>query len=202
MRRGLALLGVLAGVFAIAGCTPEFAAPPTGKAKGDDAVQVKFKICRSGQSCPSDASTRRGDPPPTTTHHLLAFRVPRGTKVPRRFRSTAKTDIRYERNGRYTRSLRTARPRLGQGKWFGFISESLDPEIPPTARFKIVFGLRSNGGNVFRWRPVTGYAYNAEGEAKVRCEDDPFANNEYGTCITDPGSAKKTRRQFKIDLRR
>jgi hypothetical protein len=194
-------------VLLIAGCTPMFNGPIKGKQISENKVQVKFKVCQrdnaTGECEAPEARSSRGE---TTYYHLLGFRVPKGTKAPDAF-SSKLNNLGYERSGSYARELKDLAPTPEGTKWFGFVSEGLaGDELQPRDRYKVKFKLPDDPGDVFKYRPVTGFtAASAPGDPPpVECGDDLFEpskeSNPNASCSTDPTKRRKIRRSKRIPL--
>ncbi len=206
MRRGISVALLVAAAVVIAGCTPKFDGKIKGVQKGANKVQVKFKIClrefnsnRCSDEPPERGQARRGD---QEFRHLIAFRAPKGTKAPARFKSGASNVIRYSESVQYGKQLEAKGAPTPRGtEWFGYISKPVGSQSP-RARYRVKFGLPNNPGKRFKYRPVTGYAVTEPGENKVNCGENAFDSGESGNaaCITDPLKRKRVRKSLTIKL--
>jgi hypothetical protein len=204
MRRGIAIVSVLAGILLITGCTPRFD-KIVGKTKGDDKVKVKFTICvrdfdnKDPEVCADDPEAESRQRGSEDINHLIAIRAPKKTDVPNTLRTVATSEgqssISYTKSGQYKSELRQNVPTPEGTKWYGFISEPLT-DVPVRARYKLIMGLPPDPGRKFKYRPVTGFTANESGEKNVDCPD-PF---EESGCVTDPQERSEIRRSLKINL--
>jgi hypothetical protein len=201
MRRGIAIVSVLAGILVITGCTPKFD-KIVGKTKGDDKVKVKFTICvrefGPDDVCADEAprEAQRGD---EEFNHLIAIRAPRKTDVPEGFTTLAteggQASISYTKSGQYKSELKNNVPTPEGTKWYAFISEGI-ADVPDRARYKLIMGLPPDPGRKFKYRPVTGFTLNDPGQRTVDCSE-PF---EDSGCVTDPQTRAEIRKSLKINL--
>lgn len=206
MRKAFAITVAAAAVLVITGCTPRFVGPIKGKQISDEKVQVKFKICQrefGSDDCSTTKGRQRGD---THYFHLIAVRVPRGTKAPELFRNRG-GELIYERSPSYAGELRELAPTPNRTRWFGYISEDLEGQQPDIARYKLKFKLPDDPGDEFKYRPVTGYAFSegTTGEPpRVECGDhmsDPSKeSNPNASCVTDPTKRRRVRKSKTINL--
>ena len=193
---GIALLALAA---LISGCV-EFVGDPKAKQVGKKPkVDVTFKVCSAGKE--NTKCTTGGVGP---ARLLVAFRVPKGTKAPKRFvprRGNGEGEIELVRNPSYSASLNEKAPRGKQLRWIGYSSDEVTNEeldLADTATFKVRLGVPKRlVGKRFRVTPIVGVAQISVEQpidAPVVCADNPFDGTGVGAvgtwmnCIADPQS--------------
>ena len=202
MKVGKALgtgVALLALAVLITGCV-EFVGNPKAKQAGKKPkVDVTFKVCSAGKEDSKCAASGSGP-----ARLLVAFRVPKGTKAPKRFvprRVNGEGEIELVRNPSYSTSLNEKAPRGKQLRWIGYSSDEVTNEeldLADTATFKVRLGVPKRlVGKRFRVTPVIGVAQIGEAQpvdAPIVCADNPFDGTGNGpsatwmNCIADPES--------------
>jgi hypothetical protein len=199
VRKGIAVgIGLAVAAMALSGCVT-FKGPIRGKQVSEHRVQVRFAICaedeaKGGCYVPPDT---RGD---KEARVLLAFRVPKGTGVPKVFQSRAGSE--FVRLAVYTQELNARAVRRPSQKWVGFVSAQTVSEAGPLqARFRVRFRLPDHPGDVFKYRPAVG-GYNAPPFPEHGCAPDlyDYSDENHTICIDDPQSVEQTRRSLRIPL--
>ena len=197
MKGGRALgagIALLALAVLISGCVEFVGEPRIKQVAKKPKVDVVFKVCTSGKpntKCGVEAL----DPPGRL---LVAFRVPKGTKVPKRFkprRVNGEGSIRLARNPSYSKSLNERLPKPKAFRWIGYSSGEVTEEqveLADTAAFRVRLGVPKRlVGKRFRVTPVIGAAKTGE-EQPIVCAADPFVptpnDQPYVYCIDDPPS--------------
>ena len=193
----------LAGVaLVLTGCV-EFQGNVRGEQISEKEVKVKFKICDDTTTdCnPEPMEARRGAGG-DSTHVLLAFRTPKGTKVPKNFKPKG-IDIKFSPSGSYSDEMNEKAPRKDSEKWHGYISQDITSEDAEEAKFKLVLGLPNDPGNAFKYRPVVGYV-DGSPESAVTCAEDVQDSFDDGdtifVCVDDPEDPVELEKSLKIPL--
>ena len=201
MKAGKALgagIALLALTVVISGCVEFVGEPKARQVAKKPKVDVVFKLCTSGKpntKCGVEAL----DPPGRL---LVAFRVPKGTKVPKRFkprRVNGEGSIRLARNPSYSKSLNERLPKPKAFRWIGYSSGEVTKEqleLADKAAFRVRLGVPKRlVGKRFRVTPVVGVAQIGEeqpADAPIVCAEDPFEgtgatnNQTLMHCIDDP----------------
>jgi len=197
----------------MSGCVV-FKGAPTAKQIGKKPrVQVAFTICASGgakSNCPDLGNAGQGFGP-DSWRVLIGLRVPKGTKAPQKFRAVKVNGdggtVRLARSPQYASELNSKAPKRKRFRYFGYISNPVDPDgTTNAARFKVKMRVpNSVVGKRFKVRPVVG-AVQATAPA-VDCGNDPFTTRGVfgsegdGTiCIDSP--APDAFRNIKVKIKR
>jgi hypothetical protein len=200
-RKAGSAIALAGAALALTGCV-EFQGDIKGEQISKDEVRVKFRICDDlTTECnpePMEAP-RRGT---EETKVLLAFRVPKGTDVPKDFAPRG-IDITFSGSSSYSAEMNAKAPRKDDEKWHGYISEDISGESATEARFRLVFGLPNHSGNSFKYRPAVGYVNGAPEPAVTCAEDVQDSFNDGDTsfvCVDDPEGAVELGKNLKIPL--
>jgi hypothetical protein len=215
-----ALLG--AGLCVVlTGCVV-FRGPVKVKQIGDKPkVQVRFTICNSdddpdpGYRCPDlgnsdDAGNETGVT--FSERVLLAFRVPKGTKVPRTIRPVGgNAEGRFVPDRAYGAVLDDEAPTGRRYAWKGYVSTPVyDPGSPndpyrfDLGRFKVKMKVPARiVGKTFKVRPVVGWLVPEEGDivCGAALYDRAIDGNGERICIDSP-SPSTVRKSVKVKIER
>ena len=202
MKAGKALgagIALLALTVLISGCVEFVGEPRARQVAKKPKVDVVFKVCTLGNlnsKCEGNGIAA------SPGRLLVAFRVPKGTKAPKRFkprRVNGEGSIRLARNPSYSKSLNERLPKPKAFRWIGYSSDEVTEEqleLADTAAFRVRLGVPKRlVGKRFRVTPVIGYAQIGEEQpvdAPIVCAENPFKST--GTtnlqtsmlCIDDP----------------
>jgi hypothetical protein len=198
MKAGKALgagIALLALTVVISGCVEFVGEPRIKQVAKKPKVDVVFKVCTRGHAYSNCGGGLVAEPPGRL---LVAFRVPKGAKVPKRFkprRVNGEGSIRLARNPSYSKSLNERLPKPKAFRWIGYSSGEVTKEqleLADTAAFRVRLGVPKRlVGKRFRVTPVIGAAKTGE-EQPIVCAADPFVptpnDQPYVYCITDPPS--------------
>jgi hypothetical protein len=146
---------------ALSGCVV-FISTPTGEKVSRKAVRVAFSICVSGQedgSCPDQGNSGSTADDGRENQLLLAFRVPKGSKLPDRIEpTTAPVEGELTPDGSYRRRLTQEAPTPDGFKWAAYRSEVVTADQEDVASFSVRIRLPDGfRGRKFKVRPVVGY---------------------------------------------
>jgi hypothetical protein len=202
MKAGKALgagIALLALTVVISGCVEFVGEPRIKQVAKKPKVDVVFKVCTRGHAYSNCGGGLVAEPPGRL---LVAFRVPKGAKVPKRFkprRVNGEGSIRLARNPSYSKSLNERLPKPKAFRWIGYSSGEVTKEqleLADKAAFRVRLGVPKRlVGKRFRVTPVVGVAQIGEeqpADAPIVCAEDPFEgtgatnNQTLMHCIDDP----------------
>ena len=198
--RAWGLITAAVAAVVLAGCVG-FDGKPTGKQISPQKVQIKFKVCRAGDT---KTCSDQGDWDSDNVRLLIGLRAPKGTDVPGSFTPVG-SDVGFVSFRPYARQLNELAPKRDGYRYFGWVSDEsrTGDAWPATGRFRLKLGLPNDPGRRFRFRPVVGYQeVGAKGPPRLDCGPNAYSQEEdaNATCVDAPDTPADTRPSIKVPL--